>query len=90
MGAGRAGWYSWDAIDKGGAPSRNRIVPELQSIARGDIMPAVPGAQDALVVDAVDPPWDLVLTVPDSHGNDRDSGLRPLARITSAVHDRPC
>jgi hypothetical protein len=68
MGAGRAGWYSWDAIDNGGAPSRTRIVPELQSVARGDIMPAVPGAKDAFVVAAVDPPWDLVLTVPDGHG----------------------
>jgi hypothetical protein len=68
MGAGRAGWYSWDAIDNGGAPSRTRIVPELQSIARGDIMPAVPGAKDAFVVAAVDPPRDLVLTVPDGHG----------------------
>jgi hypothetical protein len=68
MGAGRAGWYSWDAIDNGGAPSRSRIVPELQSVARGDIMPAVPGAQDAFVVAAVDPPRDLLLTVPDGHG----------------------
>jgi len=31
MGAGRAGWYSWDAIDNGGAPISTRIVPELQS-----------------------------------------------------------
>jgi hypothetical protein len=68
MGAGRAGWYSWDAIDNGGAPSRTRIVPELQSIARGDIMPAVPGAKDAFIVAAVDPPRDLVLTVSDGHG----------------------
>jgi hypothetical protein len=68
MGAGRAGWYSWDAIDNGGAPSRTRIVPELQSVARGDIMPAVPGAKDAFVVAAVDPTRDLVLTVPDGHG----------------------
>jgi hypothetical protein len=68
MGAGRAGWYSWDAIDNGGAPSRTRIMPELQSVVRGDIMPAVPGAKDAFVVAAVDPPRDLVLTVPDGHG----------------------
>jgi hypothetical protein len=68
MGSGRAGWYSWDAIDNGGAPSRTRIVPEFQSVARGDIMPAVPGAKDAFVVAAVDPPRDLVLTVPDGHG----------------------
>jgi hypothetical protein len=68
MGGGRAGWYSWAAVDNGGAPSSTRIVPELQSVARGDIMPVVPGAKDAFVVAAVDPPRDLLLTVPDSLG----------------------
>ena len=68
MGSGRAGWYSWDAIDNGGRPSSTSIVPALQTVIPGDIMPAVPGAQDAFVVAIVDPPRDLVLTVPDSHG----------------------
>ena len=56
MGAGRAGWYSWDAIDNGGAPSATGIMPALQTVASGDMMPAVPGATDAFVVAAVDPP----------------------------------
>lgn len=68
MGSGRAGWYSWDAIDNGAQPSAMRIVPELQAVAPGDIMQAVPGAKDAFVVAAVDPPRDLVLTVPDGRG----------------------
>ena len=68
MGAGRAGWYSWDAIDNGGAPSAATILPNLQTVVVGDVMPAVPGAADAFVVAAVDPPRDLVLTVPDRHG----------------------
>ena len=68
MGAGRAGWYSWDLIDNGGAPSARRVVPELQTLAPGDVMPAVPGTTDAFVVASVDPPRDLVLTVPDGHG----------------------
>jgi hypothetical protein len=68
MGSGRAGWYSWDAIDNGGRPSLTSIVPALQTVIRGDIMPAVPGAEDAFVVAAVDAPRDLVLTVPDGHG----------------------
>jgi len=68
MGAGRAGWYSWDAIDNGGRPSATNIVPAFQTVVSGDIMPAVPGANDAFVVTAVDPPRDLVLTVPDGHG----------------------
>jgi uncharacterized protein DUF998 len=68
MGAGRGGWYSWDVIDNGGTPSATRVVPELQTVAPGDVMPAVPGAADAFVVASVDPPRDLVLTVPDGHG----------------------
>jgi hypothetical protein len=70
MGAGRGGWYSWDLIDNGGTPSARRIVPELQTVTAGDIMPAVPHATDAFVVASVDPPRDLVLTVGDGHGAD--------------------
>jgi hypothetical protein len=57
MGTGRAGWYSWDRIDNGGTLSTTRVVPELQTVVRGDVMPAIPHA-----------PRDLVLTVPDGHG----------------------
>jgi hypothetical protein len=68
MGAGRAGWYSWDAIDNGGAPSATSILPAFQTLVSGDVMPAIPGANDAFVVVTVDPPRDLVLTVPDGRG----------------------
>jgi hypothetical protein len=68
MGAGRAGWYSWDAIDNGGTPSATRVIPEFQTVVPGDVMPAVPGATDAFVVAGVHPPRDLVLTVGDGHG----------------------
>jgi hypothetical protein len=48
----------------------------------GEVMPAVPGAKDAFVVTAVDPPGDLVLTVPDGHGGNAvawEHHLEPLA-----------
>lgn len=61
MGGGRAGWYSWDAIDNGGRPSATSIVPALQTLIPGDIMPAVPGAEDAFVVAAVDAPRPLLI-----------------------------
>ena len=83
MGAGRAGWYSWDALDNGGMPSSTRVVPALQAVAAGNIMPAVPGAKDAFVVAAVEPNRDLVLTAPDGHGGNAvawEHFLQPLDR----------
>jgi hypothetical protein len=68
MGGGRAGWYSWDSIDNGGTPSSTSLVPALQAVRPGDVMPGVPGATDAFVVAAVEPPRDLVLTAPNGHG----------------------
>jgi hypothetical protein len=42
MGYGRAGWYSYDAMDMRGK-SADRIAPEWQSIAVGDVVPHSPG-----------------------------------------------
>jgi hypothetical protein len=42
MGYGRAGWYSYDQLDMN-KPSADRIIPELQSLALGDIVPTHPG-----------------------------------------------
>lgn len=42
MGYGRGGWYSWDQLDMN-VPSADRIVPELQQLAVGDVMPTHPG-----------------------------------------------
>jgi hypothetical protein len=50
MGAGRAGWYSYDWIDNGGQPSAERLVPELQQIRVGDVFPAMPGVTEGFVV----------------------------------------
>ena len=63
MGAGRAGWYSYDRLDNRGIPSAWGIKPELQNLSVGDLMPAVPGAQDAFVVIELMPYSCLVLGV---------------------------
>lgn len=42
MGYGRAGWYSWDQLDMN-MPSADRIIPDLQQLAVGDVMPTHPG-----------------------------------------------
>jgi hypothetical protein len=68
MGAGRAGWYSYDWIDNGSQPSATRIVPALQEPNVGSIFPALPGSTDAFVlVDKETNHW-LVLGVPGERG----------------------
>jgi hypothetical protein len=42
MGCKRAGWYSYDWIDNLGRPSAQRIIPELQQVAVGDLIPISP------------------------------------------------
>ncbi len=64
MGSGRAGWYSYDHVDNGGTPSARRLIPELQHVAAGDVMPWLPGAKDGFVVAEVVPEKALVLAVP--------------------------
>lgn len=64
MGAGRGGWYSYDQIDNGGAPSARVLLPECQHVAPGDVFPALPGARDAFIVARAERPCDLVLTAP--------------------------
>ena len=62
MGAGnRAGWYSYDFIDNGRRPSADRIVPALQTVAVGDLFPAVPGVTDGFHVLAFETARHLVL-----------------------------
>ena len=62
MGAGsRAGWYSYDVLDNGRQPSEERIVPELQHLARGMVFPALPGVTDGFTLLAFEPERYLIL-----------------------------
>lgn len=58
MGYGRAGWYSYDELDMD-RPSAERIVPELQDIKVGSILPTHPGG--GFEVKAIEPGTALVL-----------------------------
>ena len=40
--SGRAGWYSYDRLDNAGVPSATEIIPELQRLAVGDLIPMWP------------------------------------------------
>ena len=80
MGAGRAGWYSYDAIDNGGQPSAERVLPWFQDVAVGTLFPALPGALDGFLVVACEPDWYLVLGWPAQDG-------RPLVTWTFALEE---
>ncbi|HXR27494.1 MAG TPA: hypothetical protein VN771_06490 [Candidatus Baltobacteraceae bacterium] len=62
MGYGRAGWYSYDAIDMD-RPSAHELVPELQRLAVGDLMPTHPGG--GFLVKELEPEQALVLYLDD-------------------------
>ena len=64
MGADRAGWYSYDALDNGGRRSAKRILPEFQHAGVGAIFPALPGRTDGFVLIEQEPTHWLVLAWP--------------------------
>src|SRR2546428_8278858 len=43
MGFGRAGWYSYDLLDNFGRRSAKQIIPSLQDVQAGDVVPMGPG-----------------------------------------------
>ena len=50
MGVTRAGWYSYDLLDNLGKPSAERIIPELQHVVVGDVIPMSPDGKQGLRV----------------------------------------
>jgi hypothetical protein len=50
IGFGRAGWYSYDILDNLGRHSAERIVPHLQHIEPGDLVPIGPGKSSGMWV----------------------------------------
>jgi len=50
MGMTRAGWYSYDLLDNLGRPSATRLLPELQQIYAGQIIPMSPDGKYGVYV----------------------------------------
>jgi proline iminopeptidase len=61
MGFDRAGWYSWDRLDRFGLPSARRIHPEWQSLSVGQRLLATPGGKHWFDVADVEPERFLAL-----------------------------
>jgi hypothetical protein len=67
LGYGRAGWYTWYPLDNGGVASADRVVPELQELEPGDVIPDGPRAAEGFGV------WRV-------HGLDRPHAMILLSR----------
>jgi hypothetical protein len=57
MGYGRAGWYSYDLLDNLGRHSADKIVPSLQGVKVGDVVPMGPGGAGLHVKDFASGEW---------------------------------
>jgi hypothetical protein len=55
MGVTRAGWYSYDLFDNLGKTSAERIIPALQHVAVGDVIPMSPDGKQGLWVKDFEP-----------------------------------
>ncbi len=66
LGTGRGGWYSYDFLENMAGlsvHSADRIVPELQHLEVGDVIPAAPPPYLGFQVRSIQPPHTLVTNV---------------------------
>ena len=60
VGLTRAGWYSYDILDNLGRPSARHIIPELQNLAPGDVVPMSPDGKQGMQVHSIDEPHSMI------------------------------
>jgi hypothetical protein len=89
VGLTRAGWYSYDILDNLGRRSARRIIPELQGLAPGDVVPMSPDGKQGMRVHSMDAPRSMVWGTPgettwawqlDRHS---DGSTRLITRVRS-------
>ncbi|HZD65625.1 MAG TPA: nitroreductase family deazaflavin-dependent oxidoreductase [Acidimicrobiales bacterium] len=80
MGYDRAGWYSWDRLDRGGVPSADRIVPEWQDLQDGQRLNVARSGRNWFTVAGLEPRRTLVLRSSTAlpSGRPFDPGSSPL------------
>lgn len=61
MGCRRGGYYSYDFLDNDGVQSAVEIIPELQRLHEGDLLPATPEGEDGFWVDCLEAPGFMLL-----------------------------
>jgi proline iminopeptidase len=70
MGADRAGWYSYDALDNGGRHSSEQILQGFQHPPVGTVFPALPGRTDGFILIEQEPTYWLILGWPSPNGSE--------------------
>jgi hypothetical protein len=86
MGYNRAGWYSYDLVDMKGA-SVDQIVPELQHLAVGDLVPNSPDT--AFVVRSLEPGAALVLYADEKTVEEQVAAARSRKDAGEATEETP-
>ncbi|HEX4923166.1 MAG TPA: hypothetical protein VFV50_03740 [Bdellovibrionales bacterium] len=61
MGCRRGGWYSLDYLDNGGVPSARQLIPDLQQLRVGQVLPWKPKGNDGFTVLAFEENKHLIL-----------------------------
>lgn len=64
VGVNRAGWYSYDLLDNLGRPSAREIIPSLQHVAVGDLLPMSPDGRHGIRIHALDLPKAMIWGTP--------------------------
>jgi hypothetical protein len=64
VGLTRAGWYSYAILDNLGHRSARRIIPELQDLAAGDVVPMGPDGRQGMRVHSLNPPHSMIWGTP--------------------------
>lgn len=95
VGTKRAGWYSYDLLDNLGQRSARRIIPELQGLAVGDVVPMSPDGKQGIIVCSLDPPHSMLWGTPGETSwvwqldTQPDGSTRLSTRIRSRIHWTP-
>jgi hypothetical protein len=95
VGTKRAGWYSYDLLDNLGHRSARQIIPELQGLAVGDVVPMSPDGKQGINVYSLDAPHSMLWGTPGDTSwvwqldTQPDGTTRLITRIRSRIRWTP-
>lgn len=84
VGLTRGGWYRYHILDNLGRYSARLIIPELQPLAAGDIIPMSPSCKQRMAVHSFDAPHSMIWGTP--RGHHLGLAARPHGRRINAAH----